>query len=241
MSAIAKGKPMQEIHLVDRVASSPDDIAEVVLLEAEAQLKAKIKEAKSRNLTSFDNPDVVFEFLMSCIALTFVRIRWRYQAEFGARNFEEVAGARVREIICEKQGYDLDDFDSAIQAVAPRARMPYGWTAFEYASRQAATEPIRLLQPQLAGKKLPTTIANLAYQLSLIQGKDPILLPIDQLRAFLQQRKLVVSGAVQRLVEAGVIEYQDKFYRTGKAREFRFAGKVGEHFEIEKPPTETPL
>lgn len=142
----------------------------------------------------------------------------------------------MREIICEKRGYDLDDFDSALQAVASRVRLPYGWSAIDFAFRQAQKEPIRLLQPELAGKKLPTTIANIAYRLSLIQDKDPILLPIDQLRSFLQQRKIVVSGAVQRLLEAGVLGYQDKFYRTGKAREFRFTGKSGEHFEYEKPP-----
>ena len=93
---------------------------------------------------------------------------------------------------------------------------------------------VRLLQPDLAGKKLPTIVANIAYHLSLIQDKDPILLPIDQLREFLQQRKIVVSGVVQRLVEAGVLSFQDRNYRTGKAREFRFTGKSGEHFEIRK-------
>jgi len=53
------------------------------------------------------------------------------------------------------------------------------------------------------------------------QGDDPILLPIDQLRTLLEQRKIVVSGAVQRLVEGGVIAYADKSYHTGKAREFQ--------------------
>jgi len=83
---------------------------------------------------------------------------------------------------------------------------------------------------------VPTTIANIALMLATIQDGDPILLPIDQLRGILQQRKIVISGAVQRLVEAGVLEFKDMNYRTGKAREFRFTGKASEHFAYEEPP-----
>ena len=236
MALAAEYKPMQMIVLGEKPALRPQDIAEVILGDSDKHVEAKATETKSKGLASFDNPDVRFEFQLSCDALNFVRVRWRYNVENDSRDFEAVAGGRVREIICEKRGYDLDDFDSALEAVASRARLPYGWTAIEFASRQAEKEPIRLLQPELAGKKLPTVIANIAYQLSLIQDKNPILLPIDQLRGFLHQRKIVVSGAVQRLLEAGVLGYEDEYYRTGKAREFRFTGKFGEHVEKEKPP-----
>ena len=47
----------------------------------------------------------------------------------------------------------------------------------------------------------------------------------------MEQRKIVISGAVQRLLEAGLLEFADKNYHTGKAREFRFKGVEGEHFE----------
>ena len=47
----------------------------------------------------------------------------------------------------------------------------------------------------------------------------------------MEQRKVVISGAVQRLVEAGLLEFADKSYHTGKARQFRFKGVEGEHFE----------
>jgi len=236
MAAIVENNPMRTIALGERVVNTPADIAEVILAESDKHVKGKVTDGKKKGGSAFDNPDVRFEFQLSCDALNFARVRWRYNVEHDTRNFEEVAGGQVREIICEKRGYDLDDFDSALQAVLSRVRLPYGWTAIEFAFRQAEKEPIRLLQPELAGKRLPTLIANIAYRLSLIQDKDPILLPIDQLRAFLQQRKIVVSGAVQRLLEAGLLGYQDKFYRTGKAREFRFTGKSGEHFEIGKPP-----
>ena len=235
MVVAAEHKSMQMIVLGEKLALTPDDIAEVILVDSNKHVEAKAAETKSKGLASFDNSDVRFEFQLSCDALNFVRIRWRYDAENETHEFEAVAGARVREIICEKRGYDLDDFDSALRAVASRARMPYGWTAIEFASRQAQKNPIRLLQPELAGMKLPTLIANIAYQLSLIQGKGAILLPIEQLRAFLHQRKIVVSGVVQRLLEAGVLGYENEYYRTGKAREFRFTGKFGEDVEIEKP------
>lgn len=115
----------------------------------------------------------------------------------------------------------------------PRGARGYhiGWTALDLAWRLVEKEPIRLLDHQLAGKRVPTVIAGIARQLQLLQGADPILLPIDQLRTMLEQRKIVVSGAVQRLVEAGLLAYADKSYHTGKAREFRFTGVEGEHYE----------
>jgi hypothetical protein len=231
MPAIAENNPMQIIALGEKLARTPDDFAEVILSESDKHVEGKAKEANA-----LANPEVRAEFQLSCDALNFMRIRWRCNFEWETRSFDEVVGQRVREIVCAKRGYDLDDFDSALHAMVPRVRLPYGWSAIDFAFRQSQKEPIRLLQPDLAGKKLPTTIANIAYRLSRIQDKDPILLPIDQLRNFLQQRKIVVSGAVQRLVEAGVLGYRDKNYRTGKAREFEFQGKSGEHFEFEKPP-----
>jgi hypothetical protein len=220
--------PMQPIALGDVVADSPKALAELILADSNNQVEAK----------GLADADVRSEFLLSCDALNYARVAWRCAVEWGhgTRGLDDNIGQRIRELICDKRGYEGDDFDSARQAVSRRVRLPYGWSAIDYAHRLAQKEPIRLLQPDLAGKKLPTLIANIAYQLSLIQDKDPILLPIDQLRAFLQQRKIVVSGVVQRLVEAGVLRFQDRNYRTGKAREFRFVGQPGEHFEIEKPP-----
>ena len=133
--------------------------------------------------------------------------------------------------ICAARNYEEDDFDSAIQATRGRARLPFGWTALDLAWRLAQKHPIRLLDPQLAGKRVPTAIAGIARQLQLLQGEEPILLPIDQLRALLEQRKIVVSGAVQRLVEAKLLDYADMSYHTGKAREFRYTGVEGEHFQ----------
>jgi hypothetical protein len=125
----------------------------------------------------------------------------------------------------------MDDLDSAIQATKGRVRLPFGWTALDLAWMLAQREPLQLLDPSLAGRRVPTAIAGIAYHLQLFQDKEPILLPIDQLRLLLKQRKIVVSGAVQRLVEAKILDYADKSYHTGKAREFRFVGMSGEQFE----------
>jgi hypothetical protein len=74
-------------------------------------------------------------------------------------------------------------------------------------------------------------MANVARHLQMIQDADAILLPIEQLRELFGQRKIVISGTVMRLVEAGVLTYVDKNYHTGKAREYRFSGREHEHYE----------
>jgi len=156
---------------------------------------------------------------------------WRCSVEWGTPVSAESVGVAIKKAIRAARGYDGDDFDSAIQATKGRARLPFGWTALDLAWKLVQKEPIRLLDPHLDGKRVPTAIAGVARQLQLLQGAEPILLPIDQLRAMLEQRKIVVSGAVQRLVEAKLLDYADKTYHTGKAREFRFVGIEGEHFE----------
>ncbi len=160
MAAIVENNPMHMIVLGEKLALRPDDVAEVILVESDKHVEGKVAEAKSKGASAFENPDVRFEFQLSCDALNFARIRWRYNVENETRNFEEVAGGRVREIICEKRGYDLDDFDSALQAVLSRVRLPFGWTAIEFAFRQAEKEPIRLLQPELGGRpRISPTLA----------------------------------------------------------------------------------
>ena len=46
------------------------------------------------------------------------------------------------------------------------------------------------------------------------------------------QRKVVVSGAVLRLVEAGLLKFINEHYHTGKAREFYFSGIEHEHYAM---------
>jgi hypothetical protein len=203
------------------IASKPSDFVDVILKATDKQVTEKgIAEAEARE-----------DFVLSTDALNFWRIAWRCSVEWGTRGFDEQLSNEVREGICTARGYEMDDLDSAIQATKGRVRLPFGWTALDLAWMLAQREPLQLLDPSLAGRRVPTAIAGIAYHLQLFQDKEPILLPIDQLRLLLKQRKIVVSGAVQRLVEAKILDYADKSYHTGKAREFRFVGMSGEQFE----------
>lgn len=207
------------------VAASPDDLVSVILTSSNKQVAEKaIEDAEGRA-----------DFLISTDALNFWRMAWRCSVEWGTPVSAGPVGAAIKKVICVARSYDADDFDSAIEATKGRARLPFGWTALDLAWRLAEKDPIRLRDQQLSGKRVPTAIAGIARQLQLLQGAEPILLPIDQLRGMLEQRKIVVSGAVQRLVEAKLLDYANKTYHTGKAREFRFVGVEGEHFEKVDP------
>ena len=203
------------------IAASPDALASIIMVSTDKQVAEKaIEDAEGRA-----------DFLISTDALNYWRMVWRCSVEWGTAVAASDIGAAIKAALCVARGYDADDFDSAIEATKGRARLPFGWSALDLAWRLAQQEPIRLMDPGLSGKRVPTAIAGIARQLQLLQGAEPILLPIDQLRAILEQRKIVVSGAVQRLVDAKLLDYADKTYHTGKAREFRFVGIEGEHFE----------
>ncbi len=203
------------------VASKPADLVEVILKSTDKQVAEKgITDAEARE-----------DFVLSTDALNYWRIAWRCSVEWETHGLDDQLAREVQSGVCTARGYDMDDLDSALQATKGRARLPFGWTALDLAWRLAQREPIRLLDSSLAERRVPTAIAGIAYHLQLLQDKEPILLPIDQLRTLLKQRKIVVSGAVQRLVEAKVVDYADKSYHTGKAREFRFVGVDGEQYE----------
>ena len=203
------------------VATSPDALASIILAATDKQVADK----------AIENAEGRADFLISSDALNHWRMVWRCSVEWGSLVLASEVGSAIKNAICVVRGYDADDFDSAVEATKGRARLPFGWSALDLAWRLSKHEPIRLLDPQLSGKRVPTAITGIARQLQILQGADPILPPIDQLRAMLEQRKIVVSGAVQRLLEARLLDYADKTYHTGKAREFRFVGIEGEHFE----------
>ncbi|MGL6073078.1 MAG: hypothetical protein ACRC8S_02830 [Fimbriiglobus sp.] len=132
-----------------------------------------------------------------------------------------------------KRNYLDDDFRSVLVATQDRARLPYGTTSLMVAYQRTLKKPIRLTQPEFVFAELPAIIAGIAYELSLL-GKEgePILLPVDAVRDLLKQRKIVVSGAINRLIESGILVDTGKKYRTGHAREFKFAGKLNVNFEF---------
>lgn len=219
---------MQPIDLGSGLlAERPSDVVRIILRATEKQVVEK----------AIADPEAREEFTISSDALNFWRVAWRCAAEWATPALDEAIAREIKVGICLDRGYEPDDFDSALHATKGRARLPFGWTALDLAWRMTRGEPLRLLSPELANRRVPTAIASIAWHLQSLQGDAPILLPIDQLRALLEQRKIVISGAVQRLVEAGLLEFADKNYHTGKAREFRFKGVEGEHFEKTKQAT----
>jgi hypothetical protein len=209
----------------DMVAANAVDLAAIIIVASDVQVEQK----------AIVDPAGRDEFSISTDALNYWRVAWRCAAEWGTRGLDPEIAREVKAGLCFARGYDADDFESALQATRGRARLPFGWTVLDLAWQLARREPIRLLGPELAGRRVPTLIASIAYHLQAQQKGEPILLPIDQIRTLLEQRKIVVSGAVQRLVDAKVLVYHDETYYTGKAREFRFAGVEGEHFAREGP------
>ena len=213
--------PMRQIELLPNlVIDTPEGLAGVALAASDQQVIVK----------GIDDPVGRDEFGVSSDALNYHRIVWRCQEEWGADGFDARLGRQVKAEICKLRGYDPDDFESALLATKNRARLPFGWTALDMARFRARREPIRLLDGELAHSRLATEIAGIALQLQKLQKDKPILLPIDQLREMFNQRKVVVSGAVLRLVEAGLLLIGDGKYHTGKAREFFFSGVEHQHY-----------
>lgn len=202
------------------VATKPSELIDAILKSTDKQVAEKeIADADARE-----------DFVLSTDALNYWRIAWRCSVEWGTSGLDESLASEIKNGVCSARGYEVDDFDSAIQATKGRVRLPFGWSALDLAWMFTQREPLQLLDPTLTGRRVPTIIAGIAYHLQVLQDRDPILLPIDQLRLLLKQRKIVVSGAVQRLVEAKILDYADKNYHTGKAREFHFVGVEGENY-----------
>jgi hypothetical protein len=213
---------MQPIELLSgKVAETPGQFVKAIMKAADAQVEAQgIKDESGRA-----------DFLLATDALNLNRSLWRYREEFGGGALTPAFVRQMKGELCRRRGYDADDFESALLATLKRMRLPFGWTALDLAHFRAKKQPIRLLDPDLADSRVVTAIAGIALQLQQLQEGGAILLPIEQLRQLLGQRKVVVSGAVLRLLNAGLLVYVNESYHTGKAREFRFIGKEHEHYE----------
>ena len=164
---------MQPIDLGSGVAATrPSDLVYVILQATEKQVAEK----------AIADPEGRDEFAISSDALNYWRVAWRCAAEWATPGLDEAIAREVKGGICSARGYDPDDFDSALHATKGRARLPFGWTALDLAWQMTCGDPLRLLDPNLANRRVPTAIAGIAYHLQLLQGEESILLPIDQLR-----------------------------------------------------------
>ncbi len=197
------------------------DMAELILREALDQVEAK----------KLENDDDRGEFMLGCIALIYLRLWLRFSEDLDSENPAPEVFHELRKTICQKCRYSAEEFNLAVLAVNERVRLPYGYLPLQLAHLRAIKRPIRLLKEGLG--EVATQIASIALQLQRQQDSDPILLPVEQIRQLLGLRKLVVSGALTQLIRAGILQPTDGTWHTGKAREFRFAGKENEDFEKE--------
>jgi hypothetical protein len=109
-----------------------------------------------------------------------------------------------------------------------RPRHAFGLNPLEQAIEKAKENPVIL---KALDGKLTSLIASIALELQLVQGDRPIILPVEQLRRLLHQRKLLVGGALKQLVKQQILDEVDPLYGPRKAREYRFIAKEGVDFE----------
>lgn len=172
---------------------------------------------------------------LSTDALNLHRLQWRLREEWGEGGLDAGLLGKIKEKVCSRRKYEAEEFEAALIATRHRPRLPYGWTALDLAVRRLQTRPIILLNEELENSRYARGILGLAIHLQDIQGKDPILLPVDQIREILAAKKVVVAGTITKLVDLGLLELTKEEYHTGSAREFRFKGVEGLDYVFAEP------
>jgi hypothetical protein len=233
MSTPAKQLKEQEVFpLAIRKGLILRDTAEAVQMilgDSDAQVKARgLRYEEDR-----------FDFQLSCDGLNVWRLQRRIAEDHGDEGLASDVCNGVVRLLCSKRGYDVSDFRMALKATADRVRIPYGISPMQLAWSRAQKAPIRLTDRNLSKVRAANTVAGVSLQLQNIQDDAPIYLPINDLRRTIGQRKIVVSGAVMQLIEAGVLECVDQNYHIGRARKFRFRAKEGEDYVFVEPGKES--
>lgn len=198
-------------------------MAKVIIAATDEQVAgAKLREDEARE-----------DFELSSDALNYHRVIWRLREEWGEvpPEFE----SKLLGNVCARREYDEEEFEAALIATRDRPRLPFGWNAMDLAKRRLERQPVRLLNPELELSRYAKGIVGLAVHLQGIQGDEPILLPVDLVRAALQAEKVVVAGTITKLVDCGLLEMTKANYNTGSAREFKFLGVEGKDYVFERP------
>ena len=212
-------KPVQLDSDREPVTTS-GEVAAIVMNATDAQVAEKgLKGAEAKA-----------DFRLSTDALNYHRVEWRLREERGEPPVKLLELVKVK--VCQRRGYDPEEFEAALVATRSRPRLPYGWTAMDLARRRLAAKPVRLLNPDLEASRYARGIVGLALYLQQIQKEEPILLPVDQVREILQAKKVVIAGTITRLVELGLLEMTKAAYNTGSAREFKFRGAEGKDYQF---------
>lgn len=199
-----------------------DGIVLVFVKATNAQIKEK----------TLPDEEAVADFRLSTDALNYHRIEWRLREELGSTPLPVMKN--VKKKLCVRRGYEPEEFDAALIATKDRPRLPYGWTAMDAAQRRLAAKPIRLLNPELEASRYAKGIVGLALYLQEIQKDEPILLPVEQVRAWLAAKKVVVAGTIAKLAQLGILEMTKREYNTGSAREFLFRGVEGKDYVFDE-------
>jgi hypothetical protein len=208
----------------DLEVHDPTDMAVLVIAETGAQVAAKASQSR----------EVQSEYRFSCDCLNANRMVLRLLEEGWDADQRDFIVTAMIQHICTKRGYDVEDFRAGMEATRKRARFPFGLRPLTMARERALKKPIQLKDPSLEKAKTAHLIANLAYHLQKIVGENnPIMLPVEEVRKLFGLRKLVVSGTIRLLMFAGVLECTNPLYHTGRARQFRFVGLRGVHYETE--------
>ncbi len=204
--------------------STPNEFVILILTASETQMAGKLA------ANALESEEAVADFRLSTIALNYHRVEWRLKEELP--QYPAVLLEKIKAGICQRKGYEPEEFDAALIATRDRPRLPYGWTAMDLAQRRLASKPLKLLNPELEASRYAKGIIGLAVYLQQIQKDEPILLPVEQVREVLAAKKVVVAGTITKLIELGLLEMTKADYHTGSAREFKFRGVEGKDYEF---------
>jgi hypothetical protein len=189
----------------------------------------KASDAHAENIELSDGGEIE-EFIIACDALNVGRMLWRFREEFGVELAKELEPELSR-LLCQKRGYEREDFELALEATAERPRCPFGIDPLRFAFVRAKSKPIQVIHPEIQDSLSQTILAMAIHLKHLNQGR-PVLLPIEQLRVLLGCRKLIVGGAVRKLLKHEVLVEIGTKAHTGKAREFRVDAREGVDYRL---------
>lgn len=196
-------------------------------LETLLRLSEEQVESKGLLIENLDTDD----FALGCDALNFWRIAMRWDSELCEEVYDRFR-TELMEYVCERRGYDIDDFELALEATRGRVRIPFGKHPIDWAYQRNNELPVELLSENLANRPRLATIAGIAVYVNKTRHKSYILLPVEKIRQTLACRKVAITGAIKVLLDNGFIEAANTKYGQGKARRFFLRAEEGVHFRF---------
>src|SRR3989442_8822373 len=119
---------------------------------------------------------------------------------------------------------DLENFATAVAAALPKVRYAVGEGPLDLAWRQSQAAPVIIADPG-RGRRYRAFL-SFAFRLQQARGEDAIFLPGRKVGALLGVSHVVVQAWIALAVGDGYLEVVDGTHRPGRARRFRFIGRV---------------